>query len=184
MVLNIDEKAERKHDLLEKCFELFVKQGLEKTSINDLASYCNTYKSALYTFFESKDKIVLESAKMYMTKLNEVFFKEFITPRKTIAETLRLCFEVVDKEREKLRYIYQVISSPTYGEKARKELSNIYESYIDYSSKLAQMYNIDFLYFKPWFLLYIAMIHDYCLWEDNESTKEKLDFVCKQVSEL
>lgn len=184
MMLNNDEKAERKQVLLENCFELFTKQGLENTSINDLASYCNTYKSSLYNFFESKDEIVLESAKMYMTKLNDMFFREFISPKQTIEKTLTLCFEVVAKERDGLRCIYQIISSPAYGDEARRELSAIYERYEDYSSKIAQIYEIDFQCFKPWFLLYIAIIHDYCLWEDEESTKEKLKFICEQVSGL
>lgn len=181
MVLSEDERVERRQVLLEKCFELFVKQGLENTSINDLASYCNIYKSALYNFFESKDEIVLESAKMYMKKLDDMFFKEFVTPKHNIKETLKTCFEVVAKERDKLRYIYQIISSPTYGDEARREISEVYISYLGYSSKLAQMYNVDYSSFKPWFLIYIAIIHDYCLWEDETLTKEKLDFVYEQV---
>ena len=52
------QREQKKKEMLEKCFELFVEKGLENTSLNDLSKHCKTYKAALYNYFESKDFIV------------------------------------------------------------------------------------------------------------------------------
>ena len=179
-----ENREHKKQQMLEKCFELFVKKGLENTSLNDLTTYCKTYKAALYNYFKSKDEIVLETAKMYMKTLDEMFDKEFINPKATIKEALQRGFDVVCEQRNELRYIYQVISSPKYGAKSRSELSRIYSKYLDYSKKFAEFYNVDHSKFRPYFLLFVATIHDYCLWENNELVNEKLEYIYKKVDEL
>lgn len=179
-----ENREHKKQQMLEKCFELFVKKGLENTSLNDLTTYCKTYKAALYNYFKSKDEIVLETAKTYMKTLDEMFDKEFINPKATIKEALQRGFDVVCEQRNELRYIYQVISSPKYGAKSRSELSRIYSKYLDYSKKFAEFYNVDHSKFRPYFLLFVATIHDYCLWENNELVNEKLEYIYKKVDEL
>lgn len=183
-MLSEENRERKKQQMLEKCFELFVKKGLENTSLNDLTTYCKTYKAALYNYFKSKDEIVLETAKMYMKTLDEMFDKEFINPKPTIKEALKRGFDVVCEQRNELRYIYQVISSPKYGAKSRSELSRIYSKYLDYSKTFAEFYNVDHSKFRPYFLLFVATIHDYCLWENNELVNEKLEYIYKKVDEL
>ena len=170
--------------MLEKCFELFVKKGLENTSLNDLAAYCKTYKAALYNYFKSKDEIILEAAMMYMKTLDEMFKKEFTNPRPTIEEALKRGFEVICGQRSELRYIYQVISSPKYGRTSREELSVIYSKYFEYSETFAEFYGVDHSKFRPYFLLFVATVHDYCLWENDGLVDEKLRFIYERVSTL
>lgn len=179
-----DYKEQKRQELLEKCFELFVQKGLENTSLNELAAYCNMHKVTFYTYINSKDEIVIDSAKQYMEKVDQMFFKIFENPEKTLKETLKLGFEMISREKNKFKYIYQVISSPKYGEQSRYELTKVYMKYMDYSKELARIYNVDHAAFRPYFLLYIATIHDYCLWENSEMVKEKLDCIYSKISEL
>jgi len=183
-VIGDDYKEQKRQELLEKCFELFVQKGLENTSLNELAAYCNMHKVTFYTYINSKDEIVIDSAKQYMEKVDQMFFKIFENPEKTLKETLKLGFELIARDKNKFKYIYQVISSPKYGEQSRYELTKVYMKYMDYSKELARIYNVDHAEFRPYFLLYIATIHDYCLWENSEMVKEKLDCIYSKISEL
>lgn len=183
-VLSKENRERKKQHMLEQCFELFVKQGLENTSLNDLTEYCKTYKAAFYTYFKSKDEIVFEAAKMYMKTLDEAFKNEFINTRGTIEEALKRGFEVICGQRNELRFIYQVISSPKFGQKSREELSEIYSKYFAYSERFAEVYGLDHETFRPYFLLFVGTIHDYCLWENDGLVQEKLSFIYHRVSKI
>lgn len=170
--------------MLQQCFELFVKKGLENTSLNDLTAYCKTYKAAFYNYFKSKDEIVVESAKMYMETLNDMFKIEFTKYKPTIAEALKRGFQVICEQRNELRFVYQVVSSPKFGEKSRREISEIYSKYFEFSKVFAEVYGIEHEKFRPYFLLFVACVHDFCLWENDKLVQEKLDFIYERVGAL
>ena len=184
-VLSEEQKEQKKQELLEKCFELFVKQGLENTSLNELVAYCNVHKSTMYTYLDSKDEIVIECAKMHMLELDNMFYKEFLNPRKTLKEMLQHGFAMIASEKSKLRFVYQVVFSikllPLY---LKKELSSIYMKYIDYSEIFAKIYNVDKDKFRPYFLLFISTMHDYCMWGNEILAKEKLDYIYNAIDML
>ena len=176
-MLSVEQKNEKKEHMLEKCFELFVKRGLENTSVNDLADYCQTYKAALYNFFASKDEIVLESAKMYMTNLDDMFYKEFLNPQPSLIDALKHGFKLIACEEKNLRYIYQVISSPKYGDICRDGLAELYTKYLNYSDIFARIYKVDSDEFRVYFLLFIGAVQDYCLWGNKALVQEKLAYI-------
>lgn len=178
------QREQRRKQMLEECFELFVKQGLENTSLNDLAKYCKTYKAAFYNYFKSKDEIVFECAKMYMEKLDDMLFNELAYSKESIRAALEHGFEILSKEKQKLRYVYQVVSSPKYGEKSRKALSEIYSKYLNYSDALADNYSVDKEKFRPYYLLFVATMHDFCLWENTEFVVEKLQYIFSRIDSL
>lgn len=183
-MLSDGQREQKKKELLEKCFELFVKQGLENTSLNELAAYCNVHKSTMYSYLESKDEIVIECAKVHMLELDNMFNDLFKNPPNTLKEMLQRGFGMIVEEKSKLRFVYQVISSPLYGEQAQKELSSIYMKYIDYSETIAEIYSVDKIEFRSCFLLFVSTMHDYCMWGNEILAKEKLDYIYKKVVEL
>lgn len=183
-MLSDEQREQKKQELLGKCFELFVKQGLENTSLNELVAYCNVHKSTMYSYLESKDEIVIECAKMHMLELDDMFYKAFLNPRQTLKEMLQHGFAMIASEKSKLRFVYQVISSPLYGEQAQKELSFIYMKYMDYSEIFAKIYSVDKDRFRPYFLLFVSTMHDYCMWGNEILAKEKLDYIYNAVDGL
>ena len=56
-----DEKgsSDRRAALLETCFEVFCKNGLENTGLKMLAEACGVTNGALLYYFEPKDNIVI-----------------------------------------------------------------------------------------------------------------------------
>ncbi len=183
-MLSDEQREQKKKELLEKCFELFVKQGLENTSLNELVAYCNVHKSTMYSYLASKDEIVIECAKMHMLELDKMFNNVFKNPPDTLKEVLQHGFEKIVEEKSKLRFVYQVISSPLYGELAQKELSLIYMKYVDYSEPIARIYKVNEVEFRTCFILFLSTMHDYCMWGNEILAKEKLDYIFKKVELL
>lgn len=138
----------------------------------------------MYNYLKSKDEIVVECAKMYMTELDDMFFKAFLSPEITIIKMLKQGFKLIASKKNQRRFVYQVVSSPFYGERAQKELSGIYMKYLDYSEIFAKIYNIDALKFRPYFLLFVSTMHDYCMWGNEVLVKEKLDFIYNKIDDL
>lgn len=179
-----EQKEQKKIQMLEKCFELFVKKGLENTSVNDLAEHCGLHKATIYSYFKSKDEIVLESAKLYMEKLENKLYRHVTKLRPTIKEALKDGFRVFSDEKNNLRYIYQVISSPKYGEISRETLKKVYNKYLDYSDVIADLYRLNKKDFRPYYLLLVGSLHDFCLWDNVEVVEEKLDFIFSRVENI
>ena len=172
----LNDREEKKNQILEKSFDLFVKQGLENTSLNDLALYCNTYKAAFYAHFKSKDEVVIESAKMYMLGFNNKISKLLSNPAYNLIQLLEECLSLITMEKNKIRYTYQIISSPKLGEVSRKSFSPIYTEILDFSYLISKKYRVDYDKFRPYYLMLIATICDYCLWDDEITFREKCCF--------
>lgn len=178
------EHVEKKQQILRSCFALFVQQGLENTSMNDLIQYCNTYKAAMYSYFRSKDEIVIECAKMYMEELDEKLHSSVASAKNSLTEEFEESFVYLTQEKNKLRFVYQVVSSPKYGEVSRKELATIYIKYLDYSIEIAKKYDVEHEKLRPYYLLFVATVHDFCLWENEPLVSERLNYIYERLANL
>ena len=161
-----------------------MKQGLENTSLNDLALYCNTYKAAFYAHFRSKDEIVVESAKMYMTGLNNEISQLLSDPKYNLIQLIEKCLSLVAEEKDKIRFTYQILSSPKLGEVSRKAFSQVYTEILGFSYLIAKKYRVAYDEFRPYYLMLVASICDYCLWDDEIAFKEKVCFLIKNIQKL
>lgn len=179
-----EQKQQKKEEMLNKCFDLFVKQGLENTSVNDLAKYCGTYKAAFYNYFNSKDDIVFECAKMYIESIGEVVFSQAILSKEYLRDVLEQALNILISERDKMRFVYQVISSPKFGAESRKELSTIYSRYLDYYDQIAQKFSVDKEKFRVYYLLFVSAVHDFCLWDNINYSLEKFDYILSNIEKL
>ena len=183
-MLSDAEHEARKKKILYDCFELFVQQGLENTSMNDLSNYSKTYKAAVYNYFKSKDEIVYATAKMYMSSLKDKLTEDIAVPDLSLSERLKRGVKLMSDDKNQLKFVYQVISSPKYGQRSRDDLAQIYMEYLNYSELFAEAYQINHDEFRPYYLLYVATIHDFCLWEHEELVKERLDYIYREVDEM
>ena len=111
-----DEKGspERRVALLETCFEVFCKNGLENTGLKMLAEACGVTNGALLYYFETKDNIVIESTAHCMAKVEDDFMARAPRSFADIERFLREMPYITAKlHGEKYRFMYQVYASPT-----------------------------------------------------------------------
>lgn len=170
-------KYKRKLEMLEKILLLYVNQGLDNTSMRDVAKLLDINISTLYDYFASKEDLVMETARFYMLGLKNKLLEKHISIDPDMKKEVKFLFDILVEEKENLRFIYQVISSPTYGERGRKELKEIYTEYFSFSDLLADAYKIDRKIFEAAFMLFVSVIHDYCLWDNEEYARKKMRFI-------
>jgi len=87
------EKEIIRAQLLIRGRELFEKQGLKKTSVDELAEVAGISKGAFYLFFESKEELFLEILEQLeqeiQTKILEFTIKPKANNRKNVGDLLR-----------------------------------------------------------------------------------------------
>ncbi len=164
----------KKQDMLNTILRIYVTQGLENTSMRDISAALKINISTVYDYFKSKEDLVIESAKYYMQQLEEKFEEEYRQIAADLKTEVKRVFDLLIGEKQNLRFIYQVISSPMYGERGRRELAKIYTEYMKFSDILAVKYGIDPERFEEAFLLFVATVHDFCLWDNEEFVDKKL----------
>ena len=114
-----DEKGspERRAALLETCFEVFCKNGLENTTLLMLSEACGVTNAALVYYFGSKDNIVIESTAHCMAKVEDDFMARAPRSFEDIERLLReMPYITAQLHGEKYRFMYQVYASPKYRE--------------------------------------------------------------------
>lgn len=62
---------ERKRQILDRSAEIFARKGVTATTIREIADAVGVYSGALYHYFPSKEAIVTELIREYITDLNE-----------------------------------------------------------------------------------------------------------------
>ena len=167
-------RAEKKQNMMDTILQLYVNQGLENTSMRDVAAALKINVSTLYGYFRSKEDMVIEVTKHYMEQLEEKFEEEHRHIAPDLKTEVQHIFRLLTGEKQSLRFIYQVVSSPLYGERGRRELEKIYSEYMKFSEMLAVAYHIDPDRFEEAFLLFVATVHDFCLWDTEEFVDKKM----------
>lgn len=127
--------SERKFDrneVLKKCFDCLVSNGLENTSIRSFSTASGLNSSSLYYWFHNKDEIVLAATLHGLKTIIDDLFTQAYGYLNDL-DTLFAHFpRVIATYTDHLRLVYQVLVSPQYGAQlkaATAELSSAYDSY-------------------------------------------------------
>lgn len=94
------EKVEIRKNLLYKGRELFIQNGLSKTSIDDIVHACKIGKGTFYKFFSSKEELYFEVLKNEEEVRETVLlqlYKENLSPVQLIKSFFYTSFEFVEK---------------------------------------------------------------------------------------
>ncbi len=175
---------EKTRQILKVCFKEFADKGLENTSMRDLAAACHFTPPSLYDYVKSKDDVVIDSANYYMKTLRGKFTENYKHLKPTLREEAESIFAILTKEKSNLRFIYQVLSSPKYGEKCKKLLNEAYMDYSKYSDMIAKYYNVPHEELEPVFLILISTVHDFCLCENEELVNKRLNYIYEKMEAL
>lgn len=164
-------------EVLEASFNYLIKHGLENTSMRELCKGTGISSGSMYYWFDSKDDIVIKSAEYGLAQVVDKIFEFALEEMFDMKRFFASLIDEVNKYKLELRFIYQVATSPIYGDTIRNSadsISFIYEKYIMRLSKLAK---VPFDDLKPIVFMVIATILDYIVWDDCEFTKGQIDYL-------
>ncbi|KAF1085701.1 putative acrEF/envCD operon repressor [Sporotomaculum syntrophicum] len=95
-----NEKEQIRQCLLNKGKELFIKYGLDKTSIDDLVQACGIAKGSFYKFFSSKEElfyVIIQQQEEIKNRLIGEHMQEKLPPKELISSFLHMAFAMADE---------------------------------------------------------------------------------------
>ena len=131
----------KKNYIIEKCYECFVKNGIENTTTRDFCAAANVNANTLYYYFVSKNHILIECVNYGFMQLESAFFdalKEFdessfdIFPRLVNAGL---------NYAPQMRFLQQAVSSPSYDEHREDQFRKWNAIYDRLGRKLAEHFD-------------------------------------------
>ncbi len=174
-----EEVKSTKQRILEGTFDYLIKHGLENASIRNICNHTGFAKGTITHYFYRKDDMICAAAEHGLKCISDRIFKNFYNDASDIDRFFNTCLEYIDEVKKELRFIYQVASSPVYGEIMHNSKYRFRHAYDDYARKLADMSGGSFDDIQPVIYSFAATIVDYAIWQDKVETQEQLNYLCK-----
>ncbi|MDO4609028.1 MAG: TetR/AcrR family transcriptional regulator [Clostridia bacterium] len=175
--LNVDTKQQ----ILEGTFAYLVRCGLENFSIRDLVKQISITEGTIYYWYKNKDELICMAAEYGLRRISDRIFRNFYRDCPDIEKFFNTCLIYIDEVKKDLRFIYQVASSPVYGEILHNSNSRFRSTYNEYAKKLTELSNGDYNEIRPIIYSFASTIVDYAIWQDSEETQIQLDYYCKKL---
>lgn len=159
---------ERRIAFLETCFEVFCKNGLERTSLKMLAEACGVTNGNLLYYFDSKDNIVIDSTAHCMAKVEDDFMARAPRSFEDIERFLReMPYITAQLHGEKYRFMYQVYASPRYREHGIEFFRGVNVRYHQYAQLLSGKLGMPADFIQGMIYVFVRACVHYAMFEDE-----------------
>lgn len=126
----------KKEEIILRAMEIFAKEGIDGTSMQDLAEYLGTTKSYFYFYFSSKDELIFSIQKYIMesaiSNLKRIK-KQNIPAAKKVVKWINWHFDTLMKNKTEVDFMYQAMFSKYIlrtKEKFKQEFKNMHGLYV------------------------------------------------------
>lgn len=159
-------QAEKRNMFVGIAYKLFIKKGLEKTSIRDIANVADVNVNTLYYYFRTKAEIVICCVEYGLEKISKDIFEAINLGGRTGGD-LKSLLHYSLKYKEELCWCYQVITSPNYNWLVKDILIKVRNGYSSFIDSMAKEFSCDRNLFKQLATIAILIIKDYMITEDE-----------------
>ena len=165
------------NDILDRIFTFFAKRGLENVTIRELCRGTGLVQGTIYYWFGDKTKMICECTEYGLKKVTDEIFRYVFSSLKNLDRFFEECLDELGKYQKELRFIYQMVSSPVYGDQIRQKAAAYNLIYDEYTHKLSDYLSCDEEALRPLVYLFISAILDYVIWDEREKSQLQLDFI-------
>ena len=182
--VNEEARRAKKIEIMEKCFDCYVENGLTVVGVKAIADACGCNVASLYQYFDNLDDLIIQSTEYCMSKVED----EFMAKAPTDVEDLwrfidEIPYWTAKNHGKKYRLMYQVYTHPKYREYGKKFFAGVDERYTEYAKSLEGKIGIPCEKITPLiFILIRACVH-YALFEDEFYMKSQIEAL-KETLEL
>lgn len=170
-----------KDELMEKAFDFFAKNGLENTSLRDLCKGIGVSSGSMYYWFDNKEDIIISTAKYALSHSVDDVFKVAFDGMTDFADFVDRVFKAVEAYIPKMKFIYQVATSPKYGECLRQRANELYAGYEVYAKMLADMIGTGVDTMRPVVYMFMSILLHYIIWNDLDVAKMQAEALYKYL---
>lgn len=160
---------------IKEIFEFVCQNGLENTSIRDICMDTGMSTGSLYYRFKSKEGVVISVGTYGLNKVADDLFSYALS---TIGE-LKVFFDsflgIVKTRQPELRAVYQIATSPVYGQNMRKMAETLNIRYEKYIERLSNVLRISIEELTPIVFMIISVMLDYVVWDDYKVAQMQMN---------
>ena len=161
-------------ELLADCFHCLVEIGLEKATTRSFYKATGLGVSSFYWRFSGKNEVILEATYQGLRDITAELFHVAVQNLNSLEQLFDRFFETADRYVKDIRLIYQVASSPTYGDALREKAKELDNYYREITVLIAKELNRSADALFPYVTLFIAAIREYVVLEDESITKNNI----------
>ncbi|MEE1225211.1 MAG: TetR/AcrR family transcriptional regulator [Clostridia bacterium] len=166
-----------KGEFLESSFNYLVKNGLENTSVRDLCRGTGISTGSVYYWFENKDDLFISTAEYGLMKVVNSIFEYVFETIHDHEYFFKKSLDELGKYARQLRLIYQMATSPVYGDRLRKKSAGLDDFYAQSIERIAKEIKVSVDDLTPIIFMYISVILDYMVWDDKKVTQMQIDYL-------
>lgn len=178
-IRQVDEES-----LLNRIFTFFVDSGLENVSIRELSKGTGLAQGSLYYWFGDKTNMICECTEYGLKEVTDKIFDYVFANMTDLYSFFSGCLDEISKYKRALRFIYQMVASPVYGDKIREKAHNFNFIYDKYTKRLSGVLSCDEKILRPLVYLFISAVLDYVIWDEKEKSQLQLNFIYSALPEM
>jgi AcrR family transcriptional regulator len=158
----------KKDYIIEKCYECFVKNGIENTTTRDFCAAAEVNANTLYYYFDSKNGILIECVNYGYRQLESALFetlKEFDTSSFDIFPRLT---KIGLDYAPQMRFLHQAVSSPAYEEYREDQFKKVNAFYDRLGKELAERFECPYELIKDYIYEIMTLLSYFSLWGSRD----------------
>lgn len=173
------EREIKKDVVLSKCFNCLTEKGIESVTVKDFSEATGMASSSIYYWFEDKDEIVLDAVEWGLDECVKIIFDYAFEHTDDLIQLCKGIKELAQENKKQFRLIFQVATSPQYGESVRKFSDKLDIEYERYTKTLSEKLRLDFNTLYPFVSLFISVFIDCVIWDSWDKFDIKTNAVLK-----
>lgn len=158
----------KKNTILEKCFNSFVKKGIESTTTRDFCDEAGINANTLYYYFSSKSEILIECVDYGYRQLESALYSTLIEFDKTTFDFFPKMTKIGLDYAPQMRFLHQAVSSPAYEAYRENQFKKINEFYDRFGEELAGRFECPFELIEDYIHAVMTLLSYFSLWGSRD----------------
>jgi len=154
--------------IIEKCFDCFVKNGLESTSTRDFCAEADINANTLYHYFDSKNDILIECVNYGYKQLENALFEALNEFDKSSFEVFPRLTKIGLDYAPSMRFLHQAVSSPAYEQHREAQFKKVNAFYDRLGRELAKQFECPFELIKDYIYEIMTLLSYFSLWGSRD----------------
>ena len=154
--------------IIEKCYDCFVKNGIENTTTRDFCAAAEINANTLYYYYNSKSDILIECVNYGFRRLEDALFKELKEFDRTHFDIFPQLITIALDYAPQMRFLYQAVSSPSYEEHREKQFKMVNAFYDRLGKELANRFECPYELIKDYLYEIVTLFSYFSLWGSRD----------------
>jgi AcrR family transcriptional regulator len=163
-----EKKSSKKDYIIDKCYECFVKNGIENTTTRDFCAAAEVNANTLYYYFDSKNDILIECVNYGFKQLEDALFEALKEFEKSSFDFFQRLTKIGLDYAPQMRFLYQAVSSPSYADYREDQFKKVNAFYDRLGKELAARFECPLELIKDYISEIMTLLSYYSLWGSRE----------------